>query len=545
MRYWRVVLFVYLLVLPGVWAHALSPATGEARLEKPNILLIMSDDQHAASIACMPNLKRLIAGHGVTFTRAYASTPLCCPGRSSMLTGLYAHNHRIRSNGVYEDHSGAVQFGVEGNEANVVAKFVQAQGYLTGYFGKYLNGNQPLVQRKYVPPYWNEWHTFLDPQFYNFQLLEHGADDPTPKRVCYLSFNQTLAACTNRADRVVRGREHHSDDVLKDQVLRMIDQAVAAGRPFFAVYAPKAPHSPMYPPDRYQTPENKRKGVFTRAALERLAVAGPQCTSLFHQTAPPPSFLEPDVSEKPEWIQALQGTIRARSTHKARQQQIVSSLATDDAIAAIVEKLEAAGLIENTIIIYTTDNGYSWGNHWWRGKNCFYEECARLPLVVRHPQTPAPGSTSQQFIMNLDLAPTIAALAGNPMPSSVPLRDRTVNINGRSFAGLLDGSSTSWDRDEILLEVWGDREGTSIMAAVRDTRWKYIEHYTSIAMAQIKRRRDGRSERELYDLSRDPHELDNLLLLPASVLPGKGYTTKQVNAVARALQTKLQALKAQ
>jgi N-acetylglucosamine-6-sulfatase len=483
-----ILLWVGFMGMLVVWPHVTA-----AGLVKPNILLLLSDDQRAESIACMPNLQKLVARRGVTFTQAYASTPLCCPGRSSILTGLYAHNHGIRANG------GAVKFGVEGNEDNVVARFVRAQGYLTGYFGKYLQDILPLVEAQYVPPYWDEWHIFAGgAAFYNFSLFGHGQDFPTPKRVCYLSHDQTSAACTTDADDIVRGAEHHADDVLQDKVLRFMDQAVAARKPFFAIYAPKTPHGPSSAPDRYQPPGQKEQAVFTQAALDRLTLAGPQCTALFHYTNPPPSFSEADLSDKPEWVQALNGGVSTNSAHKFRQRQIVSSLATDDAISAFVTRLTQAGQLSNTVIIYTTDNGFSWRDHGYTGKNCTYEGCARLPLVVRHPQTPQAGSRRNQFLMNIDIAPTIAALAGNPMPSTVPLRDRTVSVNGKSFAGLLDGSSTAWPRQELLLECWG-HEGKPPHAAIRDAQWKYIEHYADEGMTRLKTRSDDRTERELYD----------------------------------------------
>src|SRR5262249_6252839 len=152
---------------------------------------------------CMPKLQELIGAKGVRFIRNYASTPLCCPGRSTVLTGKYAHNHGVRTNGDVEEGdtvttAGAIDFQQNGNEEIVFAKALRAAGYRTGLIGKYLNGYERQMKvdtdgdgipdhDRYVPPYWDDWHVFDGPRFFNFRLIEKDADAALAKRVCYLS----------------------------------------------------------------------------------------------------------------------------------------------------------------------------------------------------------------------------------------------------------------------------------------------------------------------------------------------------------------------
>ncbi|MBI5480428.1 MAG: sulfatase [Deltaproteobacteria bacterium] len=514
-----------------------------------NIVFILSDDQRADSTACMTKLQKHLAAEGVTFRNNFGTTPLCCPGRSTVLTGRYAHNHGVKSNGDIEEGDtdktpGAVIFKNHGNEERVFARWLGDQGYLTGFFGKYLNGYPALTDAdsdgngkpdNYIPPYWDEWRAFPHADFFNFQLVERGAGETETRRVCYLSSSATTLAdrtrCIENADAVVDdGGENYSDDMLKDKVIDFIARASATGKPFFVYFAPKAPHAPALSPGRYQSDPDVYQ--YTPEALERLK----DC-ALFEWAARPPSFMEPDVSDKPEWVVDLVGNATREGLDEKRKRQLVSVLATDDAVEDIMTALQALGIKEKTVVFHTSDNGYAWGEHWYGKKNCGYEECIRLPLTVFHPGNPIPGRVVEDaMLMNADLAATFADLAGAAVPGDVLM-------NGSSFAGLLDGTLQSWPRDEVLTECWSPRY---IIASVRTLRWKYVEYYDDDAWTIVHMRSsDGRQELELYDLEQDPHELQNLAWATPAELATWGYAAGEVEAAVADLKARLASLKAQ
>jgi arylsulfatase A-like enzyme len=173
-----------------------------------------------------------------------------------------------------------------------------------------------------------------------------------------------------------------------------------------------------------------------------------------------------------------------------------------------------------------------WGEHGREKKNCAFEECARLPMVVRHPRAVA-GSVESAFVQTTDLFPTFLALAGAEIPS---------DVDGTSFAGLLDGSDPEWPRDAVFVECWPKGH---VFAAVRTGAWKYVEYYDDIAQTQPLLRADGTAERELYDMREDPFELDNLLRLSAQQLDEKGWSPDALAEIVAELDARLTTLQSE
>jgi arylsulfatase A-like enzyme len=248
-----------------------------------------------------------------------------------------------------------------------------------------------------------------------------------------------------------------------------------------------------------------------------------QGCELFDWKARPASFLEQDVSDKPEWIVAQAGQLTAADQNKTRKLQLASVLATDDALKAITGALAAAGIAEKTVLIYAGDNGYAWGEHGWGKKNCAYEGCARVPLVAYDPRFPQGGRAIDALTLNVDLTPTFAELAGAPVPAET-------KVDGESLVAAIQGRSPGPSRDRVLFECWGGDTGPGTHAAVRTTRTK------------VHLRKDGRQELELYDLQRDPHELENLAWLTGAALVAKGYAAGEVEGVRATLEAQLAAL---
>jgi N-acetylglucosamine-6-sulfatase len=413
----------------------------------PNILLIVTDDQRWDQMSVMTATIDRLANEGVTFSNAFVPTPLCCPGRASTLTGLYAHDHGVLQIG--PPSGGAPAF--VGRDLSTIATWLHDAGYRTGLFGKYMNSyagqGPPNAPSWYVPPGWDEWDAFPAAAYYGYDLVHR---DGT-----------TTAYGAAAAD--------YSTDVLSQKVQDFMSGAIAARVPFFALFAPAAPHVVL--PFFLATPAPRHVGLF--AALPPFR---------------PPSWDESDVSDKPARIRqlpALAGTNMETYLDGLRITQLESLLAVDEAVAALTDLLDRTGQASNTVVVFTSDNGFQLGEHRLTAKEVPYEESIRVPLVVRYPPAIPAARSDPRFVMNVDLAPTLAALAGVVPPTPV---------DGRSLVPILGGAAAPW-RDDVLLEEW-KLGAIPDWVGVRNERWKYVQYLTG--------------ERELYDELNDPFELENV-----------------------------------
>ncbi len=479
----RLALSLVLAVACGAPQERPAPAP-----RRPNILVVLTDDQRGDSLACMPRMLEALGPH-VVFDEHFVTTPVCCPSRATLLTGLYAHAHGVLRNRLFVDERhvyGAEVFLERGNEEHTLARWLGDAGYRTAYFGRYLYGYERLVAaRRHVPAHWDDWYAFESKGYYDFRLVERprGAAQPTLR--CYATsapIGAGLAECDEGADDTVRGEESYSTDVLRDRLLEFLRSAHEDEGPFFAVFAPLAPHAPFFNPSRYEPTLND----FSAEAEERM-----RACELFDWPSRPPSYLEADVSDNPAWVRRLE-LPSAERLDRRRRRHAVSLLAVEDAVRAALELLRAQGE-EDTIVIFTSDNGLSWGEHRWMGKNCPYDECTRVPLVVRDPALGA-SRHDAALVANVDLTATIAAYAGVGPTRPIP---------GASLVDRIRDEGAPWGREEVLTECWSSRgaSGADTFSAIRTRRWKYIEY---------------EQETELYDLERDPHELTNLASDPAT-----------------------------
>ncbi|MBI2065028.1 MAG: sulfatase [Candidatus Yanofskybacteria bacterium] len=438
-----VVVFLLLIITIGTnsWTETDSnilaqiPPPEPSPVPKPNILLILTDDQRADTMAYMPLTNQYLGSQGVAFTNNFASTPICCPSRSSILTGMYTHNHKVIWN--FPPAGGAAKF--TKIDGSTMATWLHDAGYATGLFGKYLNKYDNLTMPiwPYTPPGWDEWQVFKDPLgYYNYTVVENGTE------VVYGT-----------------GEANYSTNVMAQKVNNFI-QSVPTDKPFFAMFTPYAPHLPATP-------------------LESDAIAG---------LTPyrPPSYNEADVSDKPVWVQGLKlmTSSQQSSTDKFRRKQLESLQPIDRAVKSFIDTLTAKGQLDNTIIIYTSDNGMAWGEHrYFQKKNCVYEECIRTPLIIK-----APGISPRvedNMSLNIDLPATIAEYANVSVPSFV---------DGVSLKTLLADPSVAW-RQEVLLEVLRADKPSQRFYAVRDSQYVYAEYFNG--------------DKELYDLIADPYQLEN------------------------------------
>jgi N-acetylglucosamine-6-sulfatase len=416
---------------------------------RPNIILILTDDQPYHTVQYMPTVRDVLMKKGVNFENGYVTTPLCCPSRASILSGQYAHNHQVYTNRM--PLGGAEKF----DDSKSFAIWLQEAGYQTAYFGKYMNGYEDITPIGYVPPGWDEWNAFLSNKvmedegnlhyYFNFSMSENSVIVNYPE-----------------------SKNNFSADVLTRQALSFIHDSRET--PFFMFVAYYNPHSPFLWADQHDDQ------FHARGELQ----------------APPyraPNFMEDDVSDKPLYLQMLHRP-SVEKIDESYRQILRSLLSVDDGVASILNALQKTGLSENTIMVYLSDNGLTVGNHrLGLAKNCAYDECVRIPFIIYAPDIFA-AHIDSRLIANIDLAPTFAELAGVPVPD---------DVDGTSLLPLLNNKDAAW-RDAILIEHWPTEDGVGSKIpefyAVRTVEWKYVEYSTG--------------ETELFDLKDDPYELDNV-----------------------------------
>jgi N-acetylglucosamine-6-sulfatase len=423
---------------------------------EPNIVVLMTDDQTLDSMSVMPQTQKLLGEKGTTFTRSFVNYSLCCPSRATLYTGQYAHNHGVLGNG--PPVGGYTRL----DKSNWLPLWLQAAGYRTMHVGKFLNGYGRLSSPTEVPPGFNDWHGTVDPttySFWNYTVNENGV-------------LHTYGAANEP--------EFYSTDFFARRANELIAAAAPSGQPFFISVAFLAPHAgrPVEPGDPAgqptPAPAPRHVNAFSTAGL-------PQ----------PASFNEADMTDKPAAMQRrpLLTPARTAAIQESYQQRLESLLAVDEAVGSIVGGLNAAGELDDTLILFTSDNGFFHGEHRVpQGKILAYEPSIRLPLIMRGPGVPEDERQSQ-LVTNADLAPTILDAANAKAGRAQ---------DGRSLFGLLDDPGVQWGR-ELLIEG-GNNQGLTF-TALRNYRWKYIEH--------------GNGELELYDLERDPDELANVAADPA------------------------------
>ena len=438
-----------LLVLGVLSAGAAAaPRAATALPARPNVVVIMTDDQTVESLRVMPNVERLLVRRGTSFANSFASFPLCCPSRATFLTGQYAHNHGVLSNtppsGGYEALDGS----------NTLPVWLQRAGYVTGHVGKYLNG-YGVRDEVEIPPGWTEWvapPANLAFRYYDYSLNENGR---------LVSYGSDAAS--------------YQTDVYARKAVELVRRWAPARQPFFLSVAFLAPHSggpkPSGRPGAGAVPAPRHAGRFGSEPLPS-----------------PASFNETDVSDKPQFVRHLP-LLEGTSVGDARERyqlRLASLLAVDDGVRDIVAELARHGELDNTLIVLTSDNGFFHGEHRIpAGKVYVYEPSIRVPLVMRGPGVPA-GVRLRQAVANIDLAPTIVGATG-ANPGRL--------MDGRSLWPILRDTGIFWGRD-LLIESAASDARTLAVTGVHTPRWRYSEYTTG--------------EVELYDLSRDPDELQSI-----------------------------------
>jgi len=418
--------------------------------DRPNIILVTLDDARVDDMRFMPNVQRLIVRAGTEFSEASVSYPLCCPSRASILTGQYAHNHGLLHN---KYPAGSYRKWVEtGVNRSTFPVWLQQSGYHTVMVGKFLNGYEDYARRHDGPkdPGWSSWKATVNT--YNYRNL----------------------AIRHRPGDLVSYQGQYGTDMLSDIAVRVVDRQASSPDPFFLWLSYVAPHggAPPQPDDPAPLPTpnvaDRDRGTFAHLGDVRS-----------------PAFDEADVASKPSHIRELPriDTDLAARIRQVRKQRVESLQAVDRGIGRLVDALRRTGQLDNTVVIFTSDHGFSLGEHRRpHGKMLPYREVLSVPLYIRGPGFPSGRVLTQRVSMSIDIAPTILDLAGVAAPHE---------LDGVSLCDMVRNPSP--DTRTLLVEAWRPN-GSPLYAGLRTSQYLYVEYPAT-------------GEVELYDMLRDPHQL--------------------------------------
>lgn len=424
-------------------------AADPAATDRPNIVVFHIDDAapHDGRLwndpALTPTIHDLFVANGVHFPNAVGETSLCCPGRASLLTGLHTHNHGVVINDARLFHP-----------AEHIGREMQSAGYVTTWVGKYLNKNNLLTETQWKA-HGTGW-THLD------AIRSVGSG----------FYNYTLHT---KSGTIKYGAYHSTRMAAERTVMRM--RAAPADKPIFSIVSVFNVHGPNIP-----MPEFKND---------------PRCADM--PPWKPPNYNEADVSDKPAVIRAL--PLQPYPDGWPMVRYCREMLGVDWAVKQVTDELAAQGRLENTLLVFTADNGVGWGAHR-IGQHKSMPYTTPVPLYVSWPARWGSGSrTITELVSNIDLAPTFCAIGGCELDS---YPNGQTHADGVDLMPLLDGAVADLGRDAILESNW---ETGRTWTALRTTHasslglWHYVEHSTG--------------EKELYDLDVDPWEMENIHGSPA------------------------------
>lgn len=528
---------------------------------RPNIVVILADDLSNDATKTLldggylPNIQTYLIDGGVSFSNAFVTNPECCPSRATFLTGQYSHNHLVVSNHAQNPTQGGIAWpgwlpasGQPGKEGATVATWLQDAGYRTGFIGKYLNGYgkeapaNVIDPQTYIPAGWTDWNALISSSTYrvfDYNINENGS---------VVHYGEA--------------EEEYQTDILAGHATSFVDDTQR--EPFFLMVSPLAPHVEVVLSDIFPTDDNNAPAIASDTESPDLSLAtdpealvisvadastGFNGFALRIRPAPrhnylidgdlsngempeltrKPSFNEADVSAKPSCprpfpplepslvvypaciaerplLREAEDIVPLTGQYKS---MLASVIAIDDLLGSVVQSLTNSGKLDNTVIIFTSDNGWLYGEHRLLGKEVAYEESIRVPLFVRAPNSKT-GVVSPEIVINNDIAPTLADFAGVTPP---------YDPDGGSIVPLVETAPTSiWhDRKRFMVERWYvpsllrfDSPTYRAMRQLTATGQDVIFISSRTDPTQY----DTPTHHEFYDITTDPYQLNNIPLPP-------------------------------
>ncbi|KAJ6542905.1 alkaline-phosphatase-like protein [Mycena capillaripes] len=465
----------------AVFLNSISVQAASAK-DGPNIVFILTDDQDMLmdSLNYQPNIKEHLTDKGVLYQRHYCTIALCCPSRVSLLTGKAAHNTNVTD--ILPPYGGYPKFIEQGLNSDYLPVWLQNAGYNTYYSGKLMNSHTVI---NYDAPYaqgFNSSAFLLDPGMYAY-------------------WNSTWQTGTGKPE-TFPGQ--HVLDINNNHTYAMLDDAVQKDVPFFLTIAPVAPHAQVIVLD-VDNPQIQNRNI---------SAPEPQTkwnSSFLNEKVPRTPNFNPDVPSGASWIRDLpqldQDTIDYNDAFYVARLQLLAGI--DEMVGEVISRLDAAGLLDSTYIVYTTDNGFHIGQHRLQpGKSCPIEEDHIVPLIIRGPGVPA-GKVVETVTTHTDLVPTFFNMLG------LELRDDFDGAPIPVTAAQISAASTDASKSEhIDMEYWGQLNGrnegnsgsttptNNTYKSVRVVGTSYSLYYTVWCD----------NSHELYDMKADPYQMNNLLL---------------------------------
>jgi N-acetylglucosamine-6-sulfatase len=460
-----------------------------------NVLFILTDDMSSSELAGMPNVESLIAGEGTTFNEAYVSFPLCCPSRATMLSGQYMHNHGVRGN---LPPNGS-WFKFRSHESDDLPVWLHDDGYYNVHIGKYMNGYSIVDNSLPVPQGWDEWYGKVseDALYFDYNLIEKTGPIATP-RVTFYGDQPT----------------DYQTDVFGDRAVDFVRDSAASHEPFWLNLWFNSPHGPFDPAPR-----------------DLFRLSGSPLSRL-------PGFNEKDIRDKPKWLRRQvkkplsKKQIKVIDNERRRQQEQLISV--DQAVGSLMRTLQSKGMLDDTYVIFASDNGFFRGEHRIAsGKYLPYDPAARVPLIIRGPGIPH-GGISNELVWNGDIAQTIDQIASGaenpavdgrsllPFAENPALRStRPVLLEGDTGPGGTGAESahSSAARARAARAHVAGRRGVRNLEQERDAiksgaNTNNAPAYRSIRTDRYEYTVYANGQTELYDMKRDPAQLTSLATDP-------------------------------
>ena len=429
-RYFATLCLVVTVVVAAPAIRPPDPGVGgavSAAPGAPNIVFIVMDDLRVDDWpAVMPKTWRLFGQEGTNFTNFFANTPLCCPQRASFLSGRYAHNHNVKING---DPNGVAGF----DQAATFNGYLQAAGYRTGMAGKLLHPWQPLTRN---PIGWDRW-AVTESQYWSGNFNVNG---------------------------VVKKLAGYNTKVLGDEAVADVRAWEPSDAQPWALYlTPKAPHAPYAAETKYA-----KTDVGTWSGN--------------------PAVAEANVTDKPPAV-TWRPVGSLADAQALRAKQLRTLLSVDDMIGRLFDELTALGEAQNTLAVFTSDNGYLWGEHRVYGEKRFpYTQSVKIPYLMRWPGHVAAGATDGRLLSGIDVLPTFLDATGVQPNLVYPLDGRSIFAPG--------------GRSRVLLEYFLSPDlKVPSWSSTRTSTYQYVEWYSTTGAVTF---------REYYDAATDPWQLTNL-----------------------------------